>query len=88
MPSASLDSKATPPCGSFDGSGAIAAALLRRIAAEAAIEPAAETLAALDRDGLREADLDRLADVASDWARSIAGEGALLVLLDDAERLR
>ena len=75
-------------CGAFEGSGAVAAALLQRIAAAASIEPDAALLAGLAGEGVRETDLDALAAAAVEWSGAMTPSGGgLLILLDDVERL-
>ena len=82
-------------CAAFDVPGALATALLRRLAAEAhadsdGTDRSRRALAVLGSDE-RSADDDELtllADSAAAWSRAIRQRGAIpIVLLDDCERL-
>jgi transcriptional regulator with GAF, ATPase, and Fis domain/tetratricopeptide (TPR) repeat protein len=80
-------------CGSMEGHGAVAIALLRRMAAEAGAKatedlksPAARAI--LSGGLLRESDLDELADAALRWSEAMDKRShGILVLIDDADRL-
>ncbi len=82
-------------CGALEGPGAVARALLRRLAADTRGDAVRELASASARAVFtgagaspREQDLDELASAAAGWAATIAERsGRILVLLDDAERL-
>ena len=82
-------------CGALEGAGAVARALLRRLAADARVELGTELAAAQARTivgempaAVREDDLDVLAEAGAKCANAIApASRVVLVLLDDAERL-
>src|SRR5262249_46773520 len=76
-------------CGTFEGSLALAKALVRRIAAEAGAHAADLPLDAQPGPAAdQERTLDLWTNAASKWAGSLArSAGGLVVLLDDAEQL-
>jgi transcriptional regulator with GAF, ATPase, and Fis domain len=70
-------------CGSLSGPGAVAAALMRRLAADAGADPA-PVLGA----GVQESALDELSERAAQWAHALVVKAQpVVVLLDDAELL-
>ena len=77
-------------CGAFEGPRAVAAALARRIAAEAGADASVDLALNETDDGGRdrEQDLDAWAAAVTRWVAPAArSAGGLVVLIDDAERL-